>query len=158
MICIGKVANTHGIKGEIRLLSNFKYKDEVFKKDNNIYINDEKLTIKTYRVHKKYDMLTLNNYNDINDVLKFKGRNVYIDEADYHFSGVLNENLIGLKVYSNDKLIGTVLKVEENAGKELLVIQKDDKEYLVPYVDEFVKNITNDKIEINLIKGLIDED
>ena len=25
-ICIGKIVNTHGIKGEVRLLSNFKYK------------------------------------------------------------------------------------------------------------------------------------
>ncbi len=158
MICIGKVANTHGIKGELRILSNFKYKDEVFKKDNNIYIDGTKLTIKTYRVHKKYDMLTFDGYNDINDVLSFKGQKVYIDENDYNFSGVLNENLIGLKVYSNDKLIGRVLRVEENAGKELLVIQKDGKEYLIPYVDEFIKKINNDRIEINLIKGLIDED
>ena len=158
MICIGKVANTHGIKGELRILSNFKYKDEVFKKDNNIYIDGTKLTIKTYRVHKKYDMLTFDGYNDINDVLSFKCQKVYIDENDYNFSGVLNENLIGLKVYSNDKLIGRVLRVEENAGKELLVIQKDGKEYLIPYVDEFIKKINNDRIEINLIKGLIDED
>ncbi len=158
MICIRKVANTHGIKGELRILSNFKYKDEVFKKDNNIYIDGTKLTIKTYRVHKKYDMLTFDGYNDINDVLSFKGQKVYIDENDYNFSGVLNENLIGLKVYSNDKLIGRVLRVEENAGKELLVIQKDGKEYLIPYVDEFIKKINNDRIEINLIKGLIDED
>ena len=158
MICIGKVANTHGIKGELRILSNFKYKNEVFKRDNNIYIDGIKLTIKTYRVHKKYDMLTFDGYNDINDVLSFKGQKVYIDENDYNFSGVLNENLIGLKVYSNDKLIGRVLRVEENAGKELLVIKKCDKEYLVPYVDEFIKKINNDIIEINLIKGLIDED
>ena len=157
MICIGKMTNTHGIKGEIRILSNFKYKMEVFKKDNYIYINGEKLKVKTYRVHKNYDMLTLEGYNDINEVLKFKGEKVYIDENDYNFSGVLNEDLIGLDVYSNNEIIGKVLRVEENAGRELLVIKKEDKEYLIPYVDEFVKRIEKDKIEINLIKGLIDE-
>ncbi len=157
MICIGKMTNTHGIKGEIRILSNFKYKMEVFKKDNYIYINGEKLKVKTHRVHKNYDMLTLEGYNDINEVLKFKGEKVYIDENDYNFSGVLNEDLIGLDVYSNNEIIGKVLRVEENAGRELLVIKKEDKEYLIPYVDEFVKRIEKDKIEINLIKGLIDE-
>ena len=157
MICIGKMTNTHGIKGEIRILSNFKYKMEVFKKDNYIYINGEKLKVKTHRVHKNYDMLTLEGYNDINEVLKFKGEKVYIDENDYNFSGVLNEDLIGLDVYSNNEIIGKVLRVEENAGRELLVIKKEDKEYLIPYVDEFVKKIEKDKIEINLIKGLIDE-
>ena len=33
-IYIGKVVNTHGIKGEIRILSNFEYKDKVFKVNN----------------------------------------------------------------------------------------------------------------------------
>ena len=32
-INIGKIVNTHGIKGELRILSDFKYKDKVFKKD-----------------------------------------------------------------------------------------------------------------------------
>ena len=157
MICIGKVTNTHGIKGEIRILSNFKYKTEIFQKNNNIYINDEKLIIKTYRTHKKYDMLMLDGYNDINEVLKFKGLKVYIDEHEYNFSGVLNESLIGLKVYNDNKYIGTILNVEENAGKELLVIKNNDKEFLIPYVDEFVKNISKDKMEVKLIKGFIDE-
>ena len=157
MLYVGKVANTHGLKGEIKILSNFKYKKEVFLIDNIIYINNERLTIKSYRPHQKYDMITMDGYNRIEDVLNFKGLKVYIDENDYNFSGILNEQLIGLKVYDNDKLIGTVKSIEENGGKELIVIEKEGKEYLIPYIDEFVKNIS-DKIEVNLIKGLIDED
>ena len=38
LICIGKLVNTHGIKGEVRIISDFKYKDTVFKIDNIIYI------------------------------------------------------------------------------------------------------------------------
>ena len=38
-----------------------------------------------------------------------------------------------------------------------MVIQNNNKEYLIPYVDEFVKSIDND-IEVNVIKGLLDED
>ena len=33
-IYIGKIVNTHGIKGEVRIISDFKYKNEVFKIDN----------------------------------------------------------------------------------------------------------------------------
>ncbi len=156
MIYIGKAVNTHGLKGEIKILSNFKYKCDVFKENNIIYINGEKLIIKTYRPHQKYDMITMNNYNKIEDVLKFKGQKVYIDENDYSFSGILNEKLIGMKVYNNDKFIGTVKDIENNGKIELIVIEKNNKEYLIPYVDEFIKSIT-DKIEVNLIKGLIDE-
>ena len=34
-INIGKIVNTHGIKGELRLLSDFKYKDKARKKNEN---------------------------------------------------------------------------------------------------------------------------
>ena len=33
-VYIGKVVNTHGIKGELRILSDFPYKDKVFKINN----------------------------------------------------------------------------------------------------------------------------
>ena len=42
-IYIGKIVNTHGIKGEVRLLSNFKFKDKVFKKGMTIYIGKDKV-------------------------------------------------------------------------------------------------------------------
>ena len=156
MLYIGDLVNTHGIKGETRIISNFKYKDIVFKPNNYLYINNEKLKIKTYRKHKNYDMVTFDGYNNINDVLKFKGNKVYINKDEFDFNGPLNEELIGKKVYDNDKYIGVLKEVITNGGKEILVI-KGKKEYLIPYVDEFVKEINKD-IKLSLIKGFIDED
>ena len=37
-ILIGKIVQTHGIKGELRIRSNFEMKDRVFKKGFNLYI------------------------------------------------------------------------------------------------------------------------
>ena len=37
-IYLGKIVNTHGIKGEIRILSDFRYKEKVFIKYFPIYI------------------------------------------------------------------------------------------------------------------------
>ena len=156
MLYIGNLVNTHGIKGETRIISNFKYKNIVFKPNNNLYINNEKLKIKTYRKHKNYDMVTFERYNDINDVLKFKGSKVYINKDEYKFPGFLNEDLYGKKVYNNDKYIGTLENIIKGGSGELLVV-KGKKQYLIPYVDEFVKEI-NEDIKLNLIKGLIDED
>ena len=103
MLYIGNLVNTHGIKGEVRIISDFKYKDLIFKPNNYIYINNEKLKIKTYRKHKNYDMVTFENYDNINDVLNFKGNKVYIDKKEYTFPGILNEDLYGKKVYDNKK-------------------------------------------------------
>ena len=82
-IKIGKIVNTHGIKGEVRLLSKFPYKDKVFVKDMIIYIDKKyKEVINSYRKHKNFDMITLVGYNNINDVLKYKGLNVYVNKDD----------------------------------------------------------------------------
>lgn len=156
MLYIGDLVNTHGIKGEVRIISFFKYKDIIFKPNNFLYINNEKLKIKTYRKHKNYDMVTFENYNNINDVLKLKGQKVFIDKTEYTFPGPLNEDLYGKKVYDKDKYIGTLKSIINNNGQEILVV-KGKKEYLIPYVDEFVKNIDDD-IQLDLIKGFTDED
>ena len=77
-IYIGKIVNTHCIKGELRLLSDFEKKDRVFKSGINIFIGKEKQseTIKTYRHHKQFEMITLEGYTNINEVLKYKDQNV----------------------------------------------------------------------------------
>ena len=83
-INVGKIVNTHGIKGELRILSKFRYKDKVFKKGMNLYVGKkkEKFTINTYRFHKIFDMVTFNGFNNINDVLYLKNEFVYINEED----------------------------------------------------------------------------
>ena len=156
MICIGKVVNTHGIKGEVRIISDFKYKSLVFQKGNHLHIDDDSLVINTYRKHKNFDMVTFDGINDINDVLKYKGKKVYIDRNEYIFPDILNEDLIGASVYNNGKLVGVLSSVIKNVNQELFVVKDGDKEYLIPNVSEFIKNISPDEIEVNVIEGLLE--
>ena len=53
-VYIGKIVNTHGIKGEIRLLSDFPFKDKVFVVGNNILVDDIEYKINSYRRHKMF--------------------------------------------------------------------------------------------------------
>ena len=158
LIYIGKLVNTHGIKGEVRLISNFKYKDEVFKLGNIIYINNTEYKINSYRVHKMFDMITLDGINSIDDVLPLKGSNVYINKDNYTFSGILNEDLIGLDVYDNNTYKGKVVEILEGIKYDLLVVDGVNR-HMVPNISEFVKNIDlkSNRIDINYIKGLDDE-
>lgn len=157
MLNIGKLTNTHGLKGEVRINSSFKYKDVVFKKGNHLYIENDDLVINTHRIHKNLDMVTFDGINNINDILKYKGKEVFIKKEDFDFGGPLNEDLIGKEVYGGGKLIGTLSNVKQNVNQELLVIKNGDKQYLVPYVDAFIKDVGN-SIEINVIEGLLNED
>ena len=158
-IYIGEIINTHGIKGEVRIRSDFKYKKDVFKKDFNLYIGKDKIkeVINTYRVHKNYDMVTFLNINNINDVLKYKGMNVYVNKDELSIDGILDEDIIGMMVYSNNKEIGKVSEIMKGVANDILVIEKDKNRHLIPYIDEFIINIDveNKRIDIKEIEGLL---
>lgn len=152
MIYLGKLVNTHGLKGEVRILSDFKYKNIVFKKGSHLFIDNDELIINTYRTHKNYDMVTFDGITNIDNVLKYKGKKVYINKEDFTFEGILNEDLIGLPVYGDNKLIGNITNIYKNINQEIIEINKN---ILIPYVPAFIKNISKDKIEINIIEGLL---
>lgn len=160
-IYVGKIVNTHGIKGELRILSDFKYKENIFKTDFKLYVGNEKkeLIIKTYRKHKMYDMVLFYGINDINDVLIYKNEPVYINKNDIKVDGFFYEDLIGMNVYSKDKLIGIVDDIILSKLYEILVVKNGKKRYMIPNIKEFIENVDldNKKIYINEIEGLIDE-
>jgi len=153
-ILIGKYVSTHGIKGEIRIKSNFKYKEKVFLIGNEIYIGDKKFIINSYRVHKEYDMITLNGINNINDILYLKGSLVYIDKLllKLNKDEYLDSDLIGFDVYMDIELKGKVEDINYlNKNKKLLVINNK----LVPF--ELIKEIKFDdkKIILEKVDGLL---
>ena len=161
-VLIGKIVNTHGLKGEVRILSSFKYKDRVFKEGMNIYIgkdkNNQKIT--SYRYHKIFDMITMNGYNDINDVLKYKGEYIFVNKEDVvlYENEYLDEDIVGLSVYVDDRLLGRVNRIEKHSVNEILVVKNDEKNYLVPYNFDIILSIDLEKKEMRVknIVGLFD--
>lgn len=157
---VGELVNTHGIKGEVRIISDFKYKNDVFKINNNLYIgkNKEKLQINSYRKHKIFDMVTFKGINNINDVLIYKGESVYINKEEIKIDGYYDEDLIGLDVYSNDKYIGKVKNILKGIKNDNLVVENNNRN-LIPNISEFIEKIDleNKKIYIKEIEGLINE-
>ena len=160
-LCIGKIVNTHGIKGEVRILSNFKYKNKVFCKDFKVYIGKEKIeeTINNYRPHKQFDMITLVGITNINDVLKYKGNRIYINREDLSlaFDEYLDEDLIGLNVIMGNQIVGKIIRIEKGP-QDRIVVNKEGIEYLVPYVCDIIKKINFKEGTMTLedIKGLLD--
>ena len=158
LVYLGKFVNTHGLKGEIRIISDFEFKNEVFKVGNSIYIINNKYIINSYRKHKNYDMVTLEGINNINDIESYKGANVYIDVDEYNFEYVYSD-LIGMDVFMDDKYRGKVIEILKSKLYPILKIENIGN-YLVPYTDTFIKKIDLDNkiIIVRSMKGLFDED
>lgn len=160
-IYIGDLVNTHGIRGEVRIISDFELKTQVFKKGVKLYIgrNKEEVIIKSYRFHKIFDMVTFLDIEDINDVLGYKGERVYVDRSMLKIKTYLKQDLIGMEACTTDRVIGKVKQIMNSKAHDILVISGETKNHLVPYNKAFIANVdvVAKKILINEIEGLFNE-
>jgi 16S rRNA processing protein RimM len=155
LVNIGRIVNTHGIKGELRILSDFRYKDKVFVKGVKLYVGKKKeeFIINTYRHHKVFDMVTFDGYTNINEVLYLKGLNVYVDIDSIDLGNVIYpEKLIGYEVYFENEVIGNVTEVLNEPASFVLRI---NEKILIPYVDNFIDKIEDNKIYVKNVRGLL---
>ena len=112
-VYIGKIVNTHALKGELRIRSDFEYKDQVFIQGKELIIDDKVYKIRTYRKHKTFDMVTLNDYNNINDVLFLVNKKVYVDSNNLNLSNeeATDEEVMEYTVITNNNDTGKVIDI-----------------------------------------------
>lgn len=163
---VGKIIATHGIKGEVKVSLSTSFPYERFEKGNVLYINEANkyipITINTFRIHKGLGLVTFNNITNINNVLEYVGKNIYVDKEtleELDDDSFYFDDLIGLTAYTeNDELIGEVSDILDVPQGAILVIKKENKkEALVPFVEEFIKDVklNENKIIITPIEGLL---
>ena len=125
-VYIGKIVNTHALKGEVRILSNFEFKDRVFKPGIKVYMGQFKTEeeIETYRPHKQFDMVKFVNIDNIQDVLKYKGDAVYVGDSDVDIQTAHNAGIPCISVLwgfrDKDFLLQHGAKILISAPSELL--------------------------------------
>lgn len=161
-ILIGQIVNTHGLKGELRIISNFPYKEKVFQKGFKFYVGSRKelCTITSYRHHKIYDMVMFDGIDSIDSAIAYKGDYVYIDRGDLQIDGYLPEDIIGFVVFHGQKKIGEVLAVVNNGAHDILVMKDlEEQKIMIPFVDEYVKKVDleKEKVIIEPIEGMLHE-
>lgn len=157
-VFIGKIVNTHGIKGEFRIKSDFEMKEKVFKIGNKIIIKNNTYEIASYRVHKGYDMITLTGFYDINQVIPFKGLNVFFNREDLELGNTdyILEDLIDMELYLDDELIGKA--VDYTTGQNPLLCVKNEKTFYIPLKGNFIKEVDLDNKRIKVsenVRGLM---
>lgn len=146
MIYIGKTVSTFGIKGELKVISDFEYCDKAYKVGNKVLINNIEHIISSIRYHKNYVLLKIDNLNNINDILKYVGFNIYIKRLDLNLSKdeFLYKDLINSEVIDEDDTkLGKIIEVVN--GINVLIKVKGTKEFYIPLIENYVKRFDLDK-------------
>ena len=158
MIYIGKTVSTFGIKGELKVISDFEKCNKAYKIGNKILINIIEHVISGIRYHKNYILLEIDDLKNINDILKYVGFNIYIKRMDLHLeeNEFLYKDLINSDLIDDDgSNLGKIIEVEQ--GVNLLIKVKGSKEFYIPYVDEYIISfdLNNKKLYTRNAKDLI---
>lgn len=158
-VWIGKITSTHGIKGEIRIISSFPYKEKAFHVGTKILIEEKEYEITSYRTHKHYDMITLAGFSNINEVLPFMKKDVYKyrGELSLEKEEVLDSDLMTYKILTIDGKCGKIKEIfMASKTNKVLRIKLEEREVLIPISSPLIQKIDYDKKEIliQIIPGM----
>lgn len=166
---VGKIVNTQGLQGEMRVLSVTDFAEERFKKGSVLALFDEKdqfvmdVEIANYRKAKNFDIIKFKGMYFINDIEKYKGYSLKIAEeklTDLEDGEFYYHEIIGLDVYENDQVIGQIKEILQPGANDVWVVKrKGKKDLLLPYIPPVVLNIDipNNRVDVELLEGLDDE-
>lgn len=159
-VYIGKFNGTHGLRGEIKLKSNFDYIDKVLTNDFPFYIGKEKTLEKlnTNRYHNGHYLVSFKGLDDIDLIKKYVNNNVYILRSDLSIgSNYVIEDLIGLKACYLNKEIGIIKDIVDTGSKNRIFVIEGAKEILVPYNENFIDSVESTTVNLKNVEGFINE-
>ncbi len=167
---VGKIVNTHGIRGEVRVISQTDFALERYQPGKMLMLFRENqapltLTIDTYRRHKNFDLLSFEGYSSINQVESFRDGILKVAKED-RIELAENEfyyyEIIGAEVVTEEgKVIGKVKEILSPGANDVWVVQrKGKKDALLPYIDSVIKevDVTAQKIIVEIPEGLLDDE
>lgn len=161
---IGVIANTHGIKGELKIKPLTDSIEERFVKGKEVLVRfqnkDVMMKIKTMRENKGLLYILFEGFTNINEVEQYKGSYIVIATEDVHEleeDETYHFQLIGCKVVTTEgETLGMISEVIETGANDIIRIKTNEQDRLIPFVKNFVidVNIKDRLVVVNLIEGL----
>lgn len=162
---IGKIVNTHGIKGELRLQPWCDGVDFI-KQFRTLYLDENgknAVELSGVRAHKNIAVIKLAGIDSIDEAEKLKNRVLYCNRDDAEIPEDSNyiQDIIGCVVKNavSGEEYGAVADVLNYGASDILEIDMKGKKGYVPVIEDIVKKVdcAAGLIEIIPMKGLFDE-
>lgn len=168
---VGKIVNTHGVRGEVRVMSRTDFPEQRYAKGNELGLFMPKskeplmLVVKSHRQHKNFDLLTFEEHPSINDVEKYRDGILKVEADQLNEAEELEEHefyyyeITGCAVYTVDgEEVGTVVEILETGANDVWGVKASSgKMHYIPYIEDVVKEIDVEekKVIIDPLEGLL---
>ena len=168
---VGKIVNTHGVRGEVRVMSRTDFPEQRYAKGNELGLFMPKskepimLVVQSHRQHKNFDLLTFEHHASINDVEQYRDGILKIEVDQLDETEELEEHeyyyyeITCCTVYTlANEEVGKVVEILETGANDVWGVQSlNGKMHYIPYIEDVVKEIDVDekKIVIDPLEGLL---
>ena len=157
---------THGVKGMTRVqvwadspdfLKQFKYLYTDEKGEN-------RLAVLKVQPHGNISLVAFKGVDTIEHAESFRNTVLYINRKDVKLpeGRYFITDLMGITVYDADTgaVLGTICDVSQTGANDVWHIKKDEREYLIPAIDDVLVNVDVDaeKAVIRPLKGIFDDE
>ncbi|MET3682114.1 16S rRNA processing protein RimM [Alkalibacillus flavidus] len=165
---VGTIVNTHGVRGEVRVISVTDFDERYEPGSELIAIDDDgnetSVVVESHRGHKQFDLLTFEGYTSIEAVESLKSATLYVhvdelheldDDEFYYFE------IIGCQVYyTTGEYVGFIKEIMQPGANDVWVVDRPEpgaKDALIPFIDDIVKDIDleNERVTIAYMEGLL---
>jgi 16S rRNA processing protein RimM len=161
-LVVGRIGRAHGVLGEATIDVQTDDPDLRFKVGSKLTLDSgQELTIKSSRWHNQILLLGFEGVNDRNQIEALRDQLISsqvdlsaLAPGEYHY-----QQLIGCQVYlQNNELVGQVSEVVKLPGQDLLSVDKNGSQVLIPMVKKIIISIDvlEKKIVVNPPEGLLD--
>lgn len=156
---LGEFIKLFSFKGELIFYSELKSVfvenlESLFVNFNESYVPFQIIKVKS---HKKNNYRTqLKDVNSESEARRLLKKDIYIEKIEN--SDNTDYIVDNFKVYNNKKYIGVVISTINKTGQSIMEVKMSDKVVLIPLVDQFVVEINDEelKIDMDLPEGLLD--
>lgn len=153
----GRIVNTHGVKGEVKISVNLD-SAEFFCGFKTLYVDSKAQKVISARPHKGFAIVKIDGIDDINAAMCLKNKAVFISREDAALpdGAYFLQDIIGAEVVTEDGETVGVLKDILETPASLIYIVSGETEHMIPAVPEFVLNTdaANGRITVRLIEGM----
>ena len=166
-ITTGKIINSRGLAGELKVYSTTDFAAKRYKKGSEIFFYHpetqmrEPMKVKKYQAVAGFDYLQVDTITSVEQADSYRGYLIQVaDEqrAKLPKGTYYHSDLLACEVYdSQDQLLGRVIEIVDNGAQKILRVETEGKTRLIPFLAPFLKevDIMNHRIIIREIEGLI---
>ena len=155
----GEIVTTHGVRGEVKVLS-WLDSPEMLCEFDRCRISGREYVMDSVRVQKTCNLVKLRGVDTMEDAQKLRGKTMELYREDISDELIFASELVDVEVNADGARIGKIKEVLDYPGNSVYVVQ-GEREYLIPAVKEFIlsTDLERNQMQVKLLKGMAsDED